>query len=70
MTGCHELFSTNTPCFGNFNIRIANGSISYIVGNGFIKISNMTLNVVFSVLNLTRNLVSISKIDKIFELCG
>ena len=62
MTGCHELFSTYNPCPGNLKIRIADGSLSYVVGKLNIKVSNMTL---FSVLhdpNLACNLVSISKL--------
>ena len=40
MTGNSTLFSTYSPCPGNYKVSIANGERAVVAGQGTIKISN------------------------------
>ena len=61
-TSSSQLFSSYSPCAGNKNIKIADGSLFVIVGIGFVIISpTLTLHKVLHVPNLSCNLLSISK---------
>ena len=65
MTNTHHLFSTYSPCAGNLKVKIANGTLSLIVGKGSIHISkSITLSPVLLVPNLSCNLLSISQLTK------
>ena len=39
MTGDIKLFKTYNPCYGNSNVRIADGSLSKVAGTGSVVIS-------------------------------
>ena len=63
MTGDARVFSTFEPCQGNYNVKIADGSLSKVTGCGTVIISNtLTLQSVLYVPNLDCNLLSISKL--------
>ncbi|KAK2999277.1 hypothetical protein RJ639_023557 [Escallonia herrerae] len=63
MKSCSHLFSTYIPCVGNKKIKIADGSLSVIVGTGSIVLSpSITLHNVLHVPKLSCNLLSISKL--------
>ena len=59
------MFTTYAPSPGNHQVKIADGSFSVVVGVGIVKINpNISLQAVLHVLNLSCNLLSISKITK------
>jgi len=63
MTGESSLFSSYSPCAGNFKIKIADGSLSAVAGKGPVIISPLlTLQDVLHVPNLSYNLLSVSKL--------
>ncbi|KAL5846693.1 hypothetical protein ACOSQ3_010217 [Xanthoceras sorbifolium] len=63
MTGDARVFSTFEPCQGNYNVKIADGSLSKVTGYGSVIISKtLTLQSVLYVPNLDCNLLSISKL--------
>ena len=65
MRSLSNLFSTYSPCPSNQKIKIADGSFSFIVGKGSTPISKiLTLESVLHVLNLSFNLLSISKLPR------
>ncbi|KZV42538.1 hypothetical protein F511_37687 [Dorcoceras hygrometricum] len=72
MTGSSKLFHSCIPCAGNQKIKIADGTLSAIVGQGSIVISQtiivisqtITLHNVLYVPNLSCNLLSISKLTR------
>ncbi|KAI5410279.1 hypothetical protein KIW84_055684 [Lathyrus oleraceus] len=65
MTGDFTLFSSYSPCPYNYNVRIADGTHSKVMGKGSIIISpNITLDSVLYVPKLDCNLLSISKITR------
>ena len=61
MIGDARVFSTFEPCKGNYNVKIADGSLSKVVGCGSVVIfDTLTLHTVLFVPNLDRSLLSIS----------
>ena len=59
------MFTTYAPSPGNHQVKIADDSFSVVVGVGIVKINpNISLQAVLHVLNLSCNLLSISKITK------
>ena len=65
MTNAHHLFSTYSLCVGNLKVKIADGTLSPIAGNGSIRIyESITLNPVLHVPNLSCNLLSNSQLTK------
>ncbi|KZV53482.1 hypothetical protein F511_14848 [Dorcoceras hygrometricum] len=65
MTGSSKLFHSYIPCAGNQKIKIADGTLSAIAGQGTIVISQtITLHNVLHVPNLSCNLLSISKLTR------
>jgi hypothetical protein len=63
MTGLSSLFQTYSPCPGNKKIKIADGSVSPIAGEGKIPLStHIDLKNVLHVPKLSYNLLSVSKI--------
>ena len=57
------IYSTYSPCSENFTVRIADGTMSKVVGIGSIVITeDLALKSVLLIPNLTDNLLSISKI--------
>lgn len=61
MTGESSLFSSYKPCAGNFNIKLADGSLSAVAGKGSIVLSPLlTIQDVLHVPNLSCNLLSVS----------
>ena len=65
MTGDPTVFHKYSPCYENYTIRIADGSLSKVVGTGSVVLSkDLTLNSVLLVPNLDCNLLSISKLTR------
>ncbi|XP_022890732.1 uncharacterized protein LOC111405878 [Olea europaea var. sylvestris] len=65
MTGNYELFSDYISCSGSLKIRIADSSLSSIIGIGTIVVSPLiTLKSVLHVPNLSCHLISIIKLTK------
>ena len=65
MIDAYHLFSTYSPCAGNLKVKIADGTLSPVVGKGSIRISkSITLNPVLHVFNSSCNLLSISQLTK------
>ncbi|WJZ96545.1 hypothetical protein VitviT2T_015220 [Vitis vinifera] len=65
MTGDATIFDTYSSCPNNLTVRIADGSLSKVVGTGSVVLSrDLTLNSVLLVPNLDCNLLSISKLTK------
>ena len=65
MTSMYNFFSSYLPCSRKQKIRVADGSFSSVVGQGFVYISpSLTLRSVLHVPNLNYNLLSIGKITK------
>jgi len=65
MTDSYHLFSSYSTCAGNLKVKIADGSLSTVVGNGSIQLSDtITLESVLHVPNLACNLLSISQLTK------
>ena len=65
MIGDTTIFQNYTPCFGDYTVHIADGSLSKVVGKSFVVISkDLTLNSILLVPNLDCNLLSISKITQ------
>ncbi|KAL5758013.1 hypothetical protein ACOSP7_020624 [Xanthoceras sorbifolium] len=63
MTGDARVFSTFEPSQGNYNVKIADGSLSKVTGCGTVIISKtLTLQSVLYVPTLDCNLLSISKL--------
>jgi len=63
MTGESTLFSSYSPCAGNQKIKVADGSFSAVAGKGSVVLSPVnTLKNVLHVLNLSCNLMSVSKL--------
>ncbi|KAL5798657.1 hypothetical protein ACOSQ2_003477 [Xanthoceras sorbifolium] len=63
MTGDARVFSTFEQCQGNYNVKIADGSLSKVTGCGSVILSKtLTLQSVLYVPNLDCNLLSISKL--------
>ena len=63
MTSLSNLFSIYTPCLRHQKVKIANESLSSIVGKGTIVISKkFILSLVLHVPNLSYNLISINKL--------
>ena len=70
MRNLSKLFQTYVPCPGNQKIRIADGSVSSIVGKGLIPISEkITLQSVLHVPKLACNLLFVSKLSKDYNCC-
>ena len=68
MTSTFQLFSLYTPCSNNLRVKIANRSLSIVVGKGSIKIcENVTQTSVIFVPNLSCSLLFISKLTKDFN---
>lgn len=65
MTGESSMFSSYSPCAGNHKIKIADGSLSAIVGKGSVILSPLlTLKNVLHVPILSCNLISITTLTK------
>lgn len=65
MTGDLTVFNSYSPCPNNFTVRIADGTLSKVMGKGSVIISqNITLNSVLYVPTLDCNLLSISKLTR------
>ena len=65
MIGNATLFHTSSPSFGNFMVRIVDGSLSKVAGIGSVAITDdLILKSILFVPNLTCNLLSISKLTK------
>uniref|UniRef100_A0A2P2N9E0 Retrovirus-related Pol polyprotein from transposon TNT 1-94-like beta-barrel domain-containing protein n=1 Tax=Rhizophora mucronata TaxID=61149 RepID=A0A2P2N9E0_RHIMU len=59
------MFHKYDPCYGNFSVRIVDGSLSRVAGTGSIVISkDLILESVLFVPNSDCNLLSISKITR------
>ena len=68
MTGDLSVFHDDVPNFDNYTIRIADGTLSKVVGIGTVIISkDITLNSILFVPNLDCNLLSVSKITRDFN---
>ena len=62
MTGCSKMFSSYSPYVSNKKVKLADGSLSAIVGMETIKLTSLiTLQDVLHVPNLSCNSLSISK---------
>ncbi|RDY13293.1 hypothetical protein CR513_01815, partial [Mucuna pruriens] len=62
------MFYSYNPCGGNKKVKITYGSLSTIIGIGTIKLSPLiTLHNVLHVLNLSCNMLSISKITSNYQ---
>nr|KYP58512.1 hypothetical protein KK1_013922 [Cajanus cajan] len=60
MTGDLTVFKSYSPCLNNYTVRIADGTLSKVMGKGSVIISqNITLNSVLYVPKLDCNLLSI-----------
>jgi hypothetical protein len=67
MIGMSHLFSSYNPCSGGDKVRIADGSLSHVLGKGFVSVTpSMTLASVLHVPNLAANLLSIARIIYIY----
>jgi len=65
MTSDASLFQECYPCLKDYKVRIADGSLSLVIGIGKVVISNtLTLQSVLLVPKLTCNLLSVSKLTK------
>lgn len=65
MTGDITVFDHYSPCHDHSAVRIADGTLSRVVGKGSVVISkDITLNSVLYVPKLDCNLLSISKLTK------
>ena len=65
MTNYSKLFSTYSPCACHKKVKIADGTFSTIASVGSIPVSKtLTLHNVLNVLNLSCNLLSISKLTQ------
>ena len=65
ITGDATIFQNYTPCSKDYTVHIADGSLSKVVGTGFVPISkDLTLDSVLLVPNLDCNLLSISKLTQ------
>ncbi|KAI3465995.1 hypothetical protein Pfo_022658 [Paulownia fortunei] len=65
MSGSAKFFYSYIPCSGHKKVKIADGSLSSVVGKGSVQISKkLFLNSVLHVPNLSCNLVSISKLTR------
>ncbi|KAI5405929.1 hypothetical protein KIW84_052615 [Lathyrus oleraceus] len=65
MTGDLAIFDSYSPCQNNLTVRIANGTLSKVMGKGSVIISqNITLSSLLYVPKLDYNLLSISKLTK------
>nr|KYP57492.1 hypothetical protein KK1_003756 [Cajanus cajan] len=65
MTGDLTVFKSYSPCLNNYTVRIADGTLSKVMGKGSVIISqNITLNSVLYVPKLDCNLLSISKLAR------
>jgi hypothetical protein len=63
MTGMSPLFLSNNPCSGKDKVRIADSSLSPVLGKGSVSVTpSMTLTSVLHVPNLAANLLSIARI--------
>lgn len=70
MTGMSSLFTSYKTCSGRENVRIADGSISSVDGQGNIPATpSLQLSSVLHVPNFTLNLLPISHITKSFNCC-
>ena len=68
MTSTFQLFSLYTPCSNNLRVKIADRSLSIVVGKGSIQIcENITQTSVLFVPNLSCSLLFISKLTKDFN---
>ena len=71
MTGSYQLFSTYSPCAGNVKVKIADGSLSSMLGKENVQLSNsVILESVLYVPNLSCNLLSISQLTKDLNCCA
>lgn len=65
MTRDTTIFQNYKPCYGNFTVWIADGSLSKVVDIRSIVISkNLTLESILLVLNLDYNLLCINKLTQ------
>lgn len=65
MTGNLMVFHEYTPCHDNFSERIADGTLSRVVGTGSVVISkDITLHSMLYVSKVDRNLLSISRLTQ------
>ena len=65
MTNLSHLFISYTPCSGNKKVNISYGSLSSIVGQGSIRLSDkIVLQYVLHVPKISCNLLSISRLSK------
>ena len=65
MTNLSHLFISYTPCSENKRVRIADGRLSSIAGQDFIRLSDrIILQSILHVLRLSCNLLSISLLSK------
>nr|KYP71370.1 hypothetical protein KK1_010629 [Cajanus cajan] len=65
MTGDLIVFKSHSPCLNNYTVRIADGTLSKVMGKGSVIISqNITLNSILYVPKLDYNLLSISKLTR------
>ncbi|PON36390.1 hypothetical protein PanWU01x14_328850 [Parasponia andersonii] len=65
MTGNPSLFHTFTPCFINFMVKIAGGSLTKVAGVGSVILSeDLILKSVLLVPSLDCNLLSVSKLTR------
>lgn len=63
MTGESSTFSSYSPCASNLKIKIVDGSLTAVVGKGYVVISPLlTLQDVLHVPNLSCNILSVSKL--------
>lgn len=71
MKDSHNLFVTYSPCAGNLKFKIADDSLSSVLGKGSIQISNsITLEHAFHVPNFSNNLLSVSQLTKSSNYCA
>nr|KYP34890.1 hypothetical protein KK1_044101 [Cajanus cajan] len=65
MTGDLTVFKSYSACLNNYTIRLADGTLSKVMGKGSSIISqNITLNSILYVPKLDCNLLSISKLTR------
>ena len=70
MTNLPHLFISYTPCFGNKKVRIANGSLFSIAGQGSIRLSDkIVLQSILHVPKLSCNLLFVSSLSKDSNYC-
>ena len=63
MMGDESIFDDYQPCHTNLIVRIADGSLSKVVGIGLVQLSpEITLKYVLHAPKLDRHLISISKL--------